>query len=302
MKDKNILEVNKLSKRYGSIRALTDFDMRLQSGQIVGLLGPNGSGKTTALSILLGVNPANSGSYSWFGKSGDVASVRRRIGAVLEAPAFYPYMSGEENLKIVADIKQADYSEIGALLETVELSEWRKYKFSQYSLGMKQRLAIAAALLGNPEVLILDEPTNGLDPKGIAEIREIILKIGKQGKTILLASHLLDEVQKICTHVHILRKGTTLYSGAVSEMLQGDKCFELKATDPQKLQEALEKIDWVKSVRKEGELFVATIAHESYVDEFSTKLSQSGLVLTHFAERKGNLEKEFLKLLNQSES
>ena len=208
-----VLTISGLQKNYGKIHAVNDLSLSVERGSVYGILGPNGSGKTTTLAIILGVVNSNGGSYSWFGNENS-KNDRKRIGAILEQPLFYPYLTAEKNLQIVASIKGVEYSDIERVLKIVELFERKDSKFRTFSYGMKQRLAIASALLGNPEVLIFDEPTNGLDPKGIAEIRELIIKIAKQGITILLASHLLDEVQKTCSHVAVLKSGKKLYEGS----------------------------------------------------------------------------------------
>ncbi|MEI7982280.1 MAG: ATP-binding cassette domain-containing protein, partial [Bacteroidota bacterium] len=208
-----VLSVNQISKQYGKIQAVKELSLEVARGQIFGLLGPNGSGKTTTLSIILDLIKGN-GNYEWFGDPPSKES-RKRIGSVIESPNFFPYLDAITNLKIVADIKDMDYEDIDRVLLLAGLSERKKSKFRTFSYGMKQRLAIASAMLGNPEVLILDEPTNGLDPQGIAHIRELILSVAYQGTTIILASHLLDEVQKICTHVAVLSKGKKLFDGKV---------------------------------------------------------------------------------------
>ena len=210
-----ILEAENLTKHYGNIKALTNFSLVVEPGSIYGILGPNGSGKTTCLSIILDVIRADSGSYEWFGKPSSHNTRRRRIGALLETPNFYPYLTAAENLKVAAAIKKRGSKHIHTALQVTDLGSRRNSRYRTYSLGMKQRLAIASALLSNPEALVLDEPTNGLDPQGIAEIRTLIRDIGSEGKTIILASHMLDEVEKVCSHVAILKSGELVASGKV---------------------------------------------------------------------------------------
>ncbi|NTV84162.1 MAG: ATP-binding cassette domain-containing protein, partial [Bacteroidales bacterium] len=207
-----VLSIRGLTKRYGSITAVSNLDLDIERGSVFGILGPNGSGKTTTLGVLLDVTRADSGTFSWFGGL-PVKTQRKRIGAILEVPLFYPYLSGRQNLEMVAKIKDLPGDDVDEALKMVDLYERRDSKFRTYSLGMKQRLAVASTLIGKPEVLILDEPTNGLDPRGIAEIRNIILDVASQGVTIILASHILDEVQKTCTHMAVLEKGKKLFSG-----------------------------------------------------------------------------------------
>ena len=223
-----VLSISGLSKHYGSIKAVDDLSLEINRGEVFGLLGPNGSGKTTTLGIILDVIRPNKGSFHWFGQI-PVKDARKRIGSILEVPVFYPYLSAVRNLRIIADIKGIPYDGIDDTLNITGLLDRKNSSFRTYSLGMKQRLAIAAAMLGEPEVMILDEPTNGLDPKGIVDIRELILKVASRGTTIILASHILDEVQKMCSHVAILAAGRKLFSGRVDEVLNDSQWVELSA-------------------------------------------------------------------------
>ncbi len=297
---KEILEIRNLSKSYGRLKALDNLSLKVERGSVFGILGPNGSGKTTTLGILLDIIKADSGEHFWFGQPPD-SVLRKRIGALLEQPLFYPYLTAVGNLKIVADIRGVPYDDIDEVLEMVHLSDRKLYKYSTYSLGMKQRLAIAAAMLGNPEVLILDEPTNGLDPKGIADIRNLILEAAGRGFTIILASHLLDEVEKVCSHVMILEKGKKRYAGPVDEALAGSVIMEVAATDPEKLQLALKKIAAVKSVARQGENFVLTVAEDLHPGLLNKMLAEQGIFLTHLVVRNKSLEKYFLELLSDSQ-
>jgi len=296
---KTILSIQNLNKRYGKIHAVNDLSFEIEKGSVYGILGPNGSGKTTTLSIILGVVHSDSGSFSWFGQIPSKES-RKRIGAILEHPIFYPYMSAEDNLKIIADIKGVDPADINRVLKVVELSERKDSKFKTFSYGMKQRLAIAGALLGSPEVLIFDEPTNGLDPKGIAEIRELIIDIAKQGITIILASHLLDEVQKICSHVLVLRKGKKLFSGKVDEVLNVADTIEIASEDLQKLQLSLENIDFISNVKKEGDILTANIQAGKTTYDLNKVLVNLNIIVTHLSKRKRSLEKQFLELVSEN--
>lgn len=291
-----VLEIKNLSKSYGSLRALDNFSLTINKGEICGILGPNGSGKTTTLGILLDILKADSGYFLWFGKQAD-DNQRQRIGALLESPIFYPHLTPVDNLKIIADIKKIGYSQINEVIETVGLTERKKSKYKTFSLGMKQRLAIAATLLGKPEVMILDEPTNGLDPQGIAEIRNLILSIGKRGITILLASHMLDEVQKICSHVVILQKGKKKGDGRVSEVLSASTAFEIAAENLEELRKVLSENGSFSEIILENDLLVATIEKEITVAELNKFLVEKGIYATHLALRKKSLEKYFLDLL-----
>lgn len=293
-----VLSIRELSKNYGRIKAVDKLSMDVERGNIFGILGPNGSGKTTTLGIVLSVINASSGSFSWFGKEPD-KSDRKRIGAILEVPIFYPYISGENNLKIIADIKGCGHDGIPDVLRTVDLTARRKSKFRTYSLGMKQRLAIAAALLGEPEVLILDEPTNGLDPQGIAEIRELILRIARGGITIILASHLLDEVQKICSHVVVLDKGRNIFTGDVAEMVNASSVVELGAEDMSLLRKYLEENENVSDILEENTLLLVSLKEGYTTTMLSRYFITRDLALTHLTTRKKSLEKYFLELLAQ---
>lgn len=294
----NVLTINKLSKKYGRITAVNELDLQVEQGQIYGILGPNGSGKTTTLGMLLGVVKPTSGSFSWFGEPAS-AKARRKVGAILEMPAFMPYLNAVQNLRIVCQIKEVPFSEIDRCIELVNLAERKGDPFKTYSLGMKQRLAIASALLCDPGVLILDEPTNGLDPQGIAEIRELIISIANMGKTILLASHLLDEVQKVCTHFAVLKKGRRIYAGGVSEALGESNNVEMKAEDMQRLEAALGQFPHVTKVHREGEVLVSQLVNGHNPVGMHQFLIEKGIVLTHLTVRRKSLEKQFLELLAQ---
>ena len=295
-----ILSIQGLNKRYGKIHAVNNLTFEIEKGNVYGILGPNGSGKTTTLSIILGVVSQDSGSFLWFGKPASPES-RKKIGAILEHPIFYPYMSAEDNLKIIADIKGVDAGDIERVLKTVELYDRKDSKFKTFSYGMKQRLAIAGALLGNPEVLIFDEPTNGLDPKGIAEIRELIIDIAKQGITIILASHLLDEVQKTCTHVLVLNKGQKLFAGKVDEVLNVAGTIEIASDDLEKLQFALNGIDFISNVKQEGDILTAKIEAGKTMYDLNKILVGNEIIVTHLTKRKRSLEKQFLELVSENQ-
>jgi len=295
-----VLSIKNLDKKYGKIHAVNNLSLNVSKGSIFGILGPNGSGKTTTLGIVLGVITSNSGSYSWFGESNSKEN-RKKIGAILEQPLFYPYLSAENNLKIIANIKGVEISDIDRVLKIVELSNRKNSKFKTYSYGMKQRLAIASALLGNPEVLIFDEPTNGLDPKGIAEIRELILQIAEKGITIILASHLLDEVQKTCSHVAVLKEGSILFTGKVNDVLNLSDTIELYSDNPELLVDTLNKFDHKIEVSSEKELIIVKSDEKLTTRDLNQFLVDKGIVVTHLAVRKKSLEQQFLELLNENQ-
>ncbi len=289
-----VLQINNLSKHYGKIKAVQHLNLEIKAGELYGILGPNGSGKTTTLAMLVDIIRPTSGNYSWFGQDSS-AVLRRKIGTLLETPNFYPYLNAVQNLNIWAKIKGVDKKEIPKVLETVGLSERAYSAFRTFSLGMKQRLAIASALLGDPEVLIFDEPTNGLDPQGIVDVRELLIKIGARGKTILLASHIIDEVEKVCSHVAIIKKGRLLASGAVSDILSADPVFELAAQDLSKLQNLLEQATWCKQVKRHHQHIELQLAQALSAADLNRYLYEKGLVLTHLVKRKKSLESEFLE-------
>ncbi len=294
-----ILEIQGLTKSYGRLKALDSLSLKVERGNVFGLLGPNGSGKTTTLGILLDIINRDSGSFKWFGELSS-PQVRKRIGALLEQPLFYPYLSAVQNLKIIADIRGVSYSEIDNVLQLIDLGGRKNGKYKTFSLGMKQRLAIAAAMLGNPEVLILDEPTNGLDPRGIADIRDLIIRIANTGITIILASHLLDEVEKVCTHVAVLEQGKKLFSGPVSEVLLGKATLEVAAGDMTLLENTLYGQPWVLDLKKEGQWLILQLADGFGAADVNKYLSQKEVYLTHLAVRNKTLEKYFLELLSEN--
>ncbi|WP_034057263.1 ABC transporter ATP-binding protein [Lacinutrix jangbogonensis] len=295
-----ILQINNLTKKFGYLTAVNDLSFTIKKGNVYGILGPNGSGKSTTLGITLNVVNKTSGDFKWFNGTISTHEALKKVGAIIERPNFYPYMSAYKNLKLVCKIKGVDYSKIDEKLELVGLTERKDSNFSTYSLGMKQRLAIASALLNDPQILILDEPTNGLDPQGIHQIREIIREIASQGTTILLASHLLDEVEKVCSHVVVLRKGKKLYSGRVDEMISSNGFFELKYDDEPKLLEFLEQHASIeKTIKKEG-LITAFLKTPLSASEFNKQLVENGIYISHLVMRKESLEEQFLQLTDNN--
>ena len=294
-----VLTINHLSKSYGRVKALNDLNITIEAGNIYGLLGPNGSGKTTTLGIILGILKQDSGDFEWFdGVYGE--KHRLKIGSILETPNFYPYLNADENLEIIRHIKNDNKANFDELLTLVNLKERRKSKFSTFSLGMKQRLAIAATLIGDPEVLIFDEPTNGLDPQGIAEVREILQKIARSGKTVIMASHILDEVEKICTHVAIIKKGFLLATGPVGSIINSDITVELAANDMNKLKTFLADLPFVKRLDLNGKIIEILIDKDEDHSVINQMAFDQGLLLTHFVARKKRLETEFLEITSKA--
>ena len=292
--------INNLTKKFGYLTAVKNLTFTINKGNVYGILGPNGSGKSTTLGIVLNVVNKTSGDFHWFDGNTTTHDALKKVGAIIERPNFYPYMSAYQNLKLVCKIKGVDYSKIDEKLEIVGLLERRDSKFRTFSLGMKQRLAIASALLNNPEILILDEPTNGLDPQGIHQIREIIKDIANDGTTILLASHLLDEVEKVCSHVVVLRKGEKLYSGRVDEMISSHGFFELKSENNDSLIELLEKHSSFGNIKTEDGLITAFLKEPLAANEFNEQLFKNGIILSHLVKRKESLEEQFLQLTDNN--
>lgn len=293
-----VLSVNGLTKDFGRIRAVNNLALEVKTGQVFGMLGPNGSGKTTTLGMLMGVVNPSAGNFTWFGET-PTHHVRKKIGAVLEHPIFYPYLSGQKNLELNAMIKQCPVENIPNVLELVELTARKDHKYKTYSLGMKQRLAIASALLNDPAVLILDEPTNGLDPMGIAEIRDIIKKIAANGKTIILASHLLDEVQKVCTHFAILQRGNLIHTGPVDEVGRGTETVEVNA-EVDNLNEILMDFSGTSTITKESGFYRVSMRDGFRSNDLNRFLFDRNVVASHLVTKKKSLEQQFLDILSSN--
>ena len=292
----SILSIKNLHKRYGKVHAVNNVSLEIKKGNVYGILGPNGSGKSTTLGIVLNVVNKTSGDYSWFGGTMQTHEALKKVGAIIERPNFYPYMSAKENLELVCKIKNINFSKVNEKLEIVGLTSRKDSKFKTFSLGMKQRLAIASALLNDPEILILDEPTNGLDPQGIHQIRDIIKLIASQGTTILLASHLLDEVEKVCSHVLILRFGEILYSGTVDGMSTQRGFFELQTDNNTQLIHILQNHPQVENISElEGKVIVhfKSLLDASILNRY---LAEKEIYLSHLVYKKMSLEEQFLEL------
>ncbi len=293
----SILKINSLHKSYGRVQALKNLNLNIPPGSVYGILGPNGSGKTTTLGIVLGVTRADSGTFQWF-ENHDLAAAKRRLGALLETPNFYPYMNALDNLRLVAKLKQIKEPNIEVVLKQVNLWDRAQHNFKTYSLGMKQRLAIASALLGKPEVLVLDEPTNGLDPQGIAEVRTLIQEIGQGGTTVIIASHILAEVEKVCDHVAVLQKGSLLFQGSTKELSESEGRVELKANNMKALQEALEAFPHKLKLAVEAEHLELSLSEGHSPEELNRFLVDRGIFLSHLNLKPQSLEEGFLKLVS----
>lgn len=293
-----ILETDNLDKSYGLVHAVNHLSIRVEPGQVYGILGPNGSGKTTTLAMLMGIIRPNGGSYRWFGgEQGPAAN--RRIGALIETPNFYPYLTLEQNLKIVCRIKEIDEKDIQRVIKLVGLYDRWRSRYQTLSLGMKQRLALGSLLLGDPDVLVLDEVTNGLDPEGIAEVRTLIRQVASTGKTIILASHILDEVEKVCTHVVILKKGNKLAEGEVDNLIKGKEIIIISGDEPELLNKALLDSSMIESFTREGADFKVILNGDNKPGDLSREMMSQGIVLTRIEVRKNRLEDQFLELVKQ---
>ncbi|WP_445713567.1 ABC transporter ATP-binding protein [Flavobacterium sp.] len=293
-----ILKISNLHKKFRKVHAVNNVSLEIKKGNVYGILGPNGSGKSTTLGIVLNVVNKTSGDFEWFDGGLSTHDALKKVGAIIERPNFYPYMTAEENLKLVCKIKNIPFDKVNEKLELVGLLDRKDSKFKTFSLGMKQRLAIASALLNDPEILILDEPTNGLDPQGIRQIRDLIKIIANQGTTILLASHLLDEVEKVCSHVIVLRYGVTLYQGTVDGMLANEGFFELQADNLDALIQAVSNHESVDKVEVQDGKALVYLKTPLEAGELNQYLFNKNIVLTQLLKRKTSLEEQFLKLTN----
>jgi len=296
-----IIQTFGLSKRYRKTTAVDDISFRVEPGQVFGFLGPNGAGKTTTIGLLLGIVTPTGGRFELFGggSASDLHAARRRIGATLETPNFYPYLSGRDNLRIVANVKRRDAGEIERVLDLVGLGRRAKHKFKAYSLGMKQRLALAATMLGDPELIILDEPANGLDPEGMREIREIIRGLGERGKTIFLSSHLLSEVERTCTHVAIIQNGRIIRQDSVADVTSHGVAG-LRSADLEALAAAVGEYPAALWSDRRGDRVVAEV-DDGDLAALNAWLGARGIHLSHMALEARSLEDVFMEATGAAE-
>lgn len=302
MDETTVVETRKLTKRYGpKITAVDELDLTVHRGEVYGFLGPNGAGKTTTLRMLLGLIKPTSGEARVLGERPGAPSGLRRVGALVESPAFYPYLSGYDNLKGMVRYsgRQVSREHLGEVLEQVGLAGRAKDKFKKYSLGMKQRLGVAAALLKDPELLILDEPTNGLDPKGMAEMRELISVLGRGERTVLLSSHLMNEVEQTCDRVAVIHKGRLMAEGTVSE-LRGGVALLIKAEPLERAAQVVKRIAGTESVEvKDGAIRVPVDPNKA--PEIARELVTSGIDLKELRPAERSLEQVFFQLTGEQE-
>jgi ABC-2 type transport system ATP-binding protein len=289
-----ILQTNGLSKNYGSLQAVNNLDFKVQEGSVFGILGPNGSGKTSTLSMILGIINPNAGGFNWF--EGKYNNPLLKIGALLETPNFYPYLNAEDNLAIIAHIKKSKTDDFEVILKKVGLWEKKQLPFKAYSFGMKQRLAIGATMIGNPDVYIFDEPTNGLDPNGIADMRNVIKELHAEGKTIIMASHMLDEVEKVCTEVIIIKNGVKLSQDTVGHLTKTGRVIEIKSKDSHRLLELLQSASFSLGSKIENDLISINIADETPIEDISQYLMQNNISVSHFSEKVQRLEDSFIQI------
>lgn len=302
----SVLSLHKIKKNYGPVKALDEITFDVPKGAVFGILGPNGSGKTTLLSIVMDIVKATQGNFYWNGEKGSSAAMRRQIGTLLETPNFYHYLNAVKNLKIAAAIKEKDKGQIDEVLQKVNLYQRRFSKFNTYSLGMKQRLAIASTLLGNPDILVFDEPTNGLDPAGIAEIRDLIKALSREGKTIIMASHILDEVEKVCTHVAIIQNGVLKTSGSIGEVLNATTAdaissieIEIGATDLAALQAVLQNFPGLIKQEMQSKSIMIQVPAEVLPATINRFCFDNGIVLNQLQVKQKSLESRFLEITDR---
>jgi ABC-2 type transport system ATP-binding protein len=296
--DEFVIQTDRLTKRYKNVVAVDDLSMEILRGRVYGLLGPNGSGKTTTMGLLLGLLKPTSGTFSLFGSPDGHEASLRRVGAIIESPAFYPYLSGFQNLKYYQIISGGgSEEEIESLIDRVGLAGRGNDRFRTYSLGMKQRLGIAYALLGDPDLVFLDEPTNGLDPEGMIEVRELIRSLGDGNRTVLLSSHLLHEVEQVCDSVAIISKGRLIAQGEVSQLvaMSSSEQIRTKTTDNSKAHQILSALDWVEDVdtHEDSLLVTAPIERSS---ELTAALARSEVYVAEMVPVRRSLEEYFLEV------
>jgi ABC-2 type transport system ATP-binding protein len=293
-----ILRVTGLTKRFGELEAVKDLDLELRRGEVFGFLGPNGAGKSTTVGMILGLIAPTKGTIELFGQNfkDDRWAALRRIGAVVEQPAFYPYLSGWNNLAALArGIGGPSMSRIGEVLERVNLLDRAGDKYGHYSMGMKQRLGIASTLLRDPELIILDEPTNGLDPAGTKEIRELIPRLAHENRAVFLCSHLLHEVEMICNRVAIIKRGIVLANAPVRELLTRGRLLQIRVIDPAKAADILSSMPWIKSVKTENGYLVVDAPGDS-ASQVNEVLARHEIFASELVSQNVSLESIFLEL------
>ena len=298
MSDEVVLLTTAHVKRFGTLTAVDGLDLEVHRGAVVGLLGPNGAGKSTTIGMVLGLIAPNAGRAEVNGK--DVATHREEalahLGAMLEVTSFYPFLSGRENLIAFAEVRgNGARARVDPLLARIGLAERASSKFRTYSLGMRQRLGIASTLLADPAVVILDEPANGLDPAGQREIRELIRELAKEGRGVLLASHLLHEVEQVCDRVVVIQKGRVIAKGTIAEITRGGSAYEIRVAELERAAEILRRVDGVKDVRVTQDALDVTAPADRGGD-LNRALVAAQLYASAIVPRTSSLEDVFLEL------
>lgn len=295
------IETIDLTKHYGRIVAVDHLTLTVERGEIFGFLGPNGSGKTTTMRMLLGLAHPTSGEARMLGMrvATDLTAILRRTGSLIEYPTFYPFLSGRHNLQVLADLTGAPRSRIDEVLDVVDMRAEANRRFKEYSVGMKQRIGVAGALLTDPELLILDEPSNGLDPAGIVEMRDLMQRLRQQGHTVLVSSHVLHEVEQVCNRIAILNRGKIVAQGDVQELLGQSDRIEIRIARPEAAVAIIRTLPWVKEVRTEGDTVVVA-APIDRAAEINEALARNHLFAGIIQPRQESLERYFLELTGAS--
>lgn len=291
-----------LTRRFGAFVAVDQLSFAVREGEIFGFLGPNGSGKSTTIGLLLGLIAPTAGQVELFGKPLERCGTAefRRVGAVLETQPLYPFLSGRDNLEVQARLLDVDSDRIDELLALVELDKRAHSKASTYSQGMKQRLSLAGALLPDPDILIFDEPTNGMDPSGMMEVRELIRELGRQGKAVFLSSHLLHEVEQVSTRVMIIKEGEVLAQGQVKELLQRGNVLQIRVAETQEALDIIKGLSQVQSVSQEGDVLRVEVPQER-AREISAALAQKGIFPSEMRYVESSLEDFFQEITKEVE-
>lgn len=296
--NETVLRITGLSKRYGQIEAVKSLNLELLRGEVFGFLGPNGAGKSTTVGMILGLVRPTEGAIELFGRKmvGNTWAQLRRVGAVIESPAFYPYLSGHDNLEALArSIGGVPTARISEVLDRVGLLDRARQQYSQYSMGMKQRLGIASTLLRDPELIILDEPANGLDPAGTKEVRDLIPRLAHESRTVMLCSHLLHEVEQVCQRVAIINKGELVACAPLSELVGDGQVLKVRVENPERAAEVLKGQTWIKSVKRDG-IYLVVEAPRDGGSRVNEVLAEQKIFASELVVSGNSLEKVFLHL------
>ncbi|GAC1635460.1 MAG: ABC transporter ATP-binding protein [Chloroflexota bacterium] len=300
--DTAAIEIDGLTKAYGTMVAVDHLKLTVEKGEIFGFLGPNGAGKTTTMRMLLGLIRPTSGHARVLGMdiATNMPAILARTGSIIENPTFYPYLSGRDNLRAVCRLAAVPEERISAILDLMDLTGAASKKFKTYSLGMKQRLAVGAALLGEPDLLILDEPANGLDPAGIVEMRDLMNRLKKQGHTVLISSHVLHEIEQICDRIVILNHGRVVVQGRVEDLVGGRDVVEIRIARAEQALAVLDQLPWIREVTREDDRLLVAAPPERAAD-LTEALAAHGLYLSGMRPHEQSLEQYFLHVTGGDE-